>query len=241
MTFEMTSVEWWGVRIDEPVTVLTDLMVSAVCFYAYHQISHHKIRSKLNQYLRYYFLTMGLATLLGGIVGHGFLYAFRYTGDLAVSPWKLPGWLISMFSIALIERASIEYSRPLITNKQIFSFFAALNIIELVTFIIITFSTLNFFFVETHSAYGLLIVTSGFNGFVYHKTKSKGSKLALVAVAISAISALVYMNEWGIHRWFNHFDVSHIFMTASAWYFYRAAMAMERMDFKIPNNFQNKD
>jgi hypothetical protein len=238
MTFELTSVEWWGVRIDEPVTVVTDLMVSAVCIYAFFQVSRHKIKSKLNQYLRYYFLTMGLATFLGGIVGHGFLYAFQYSGDLAVSPWKLPGWLISMFSIALIERASIEYSRPLISNKAIFSFFAALNIAELVTFIIITFSTLNFFFVETHSAYGLLIVTSGFNGFVYHKTKSKGSILALIAVAISAISALVYMNEWGIHRWFNHFDVSHLFMTASAWFFYKASMAMEKLDQRSSNHVQ---
>lgn len=223
----MTSVECWGLRIDEPVTVVTDLMVSAVCFYAFYQISKHKSKVKLNQYLRFYFLSMGLATFLGGIIGHGFLYALPFNESLAVSPWKLPGWLVSMFSIALLERASIEYSKPLIVKSSVFRFFAALNIVELTTFVIITFTTLNFFFVEVHSAYGLLIVTSGFNGYIYKQTKSRASKTALIAVGFSAISALVYMNEWGIHTWFNHFDVSHIFMTLSAWYFYRAAMVMD--------------
>lgn len=227
MIVEMTSIEWWGVRIDEPVTVITDLLVSCICFYAFIKIHRHQKDLKLTRYLKFYFLTMGLATFLGGIVGHGFLYALPYQGDLPVSPWKLPGWLVSMFSIALIERASIEYSRPLIKDHRIFKFFAGLNLLELITFISITFSTLNFFFVEVHSAYGLLIVTCGFNGFIYFKTRSRGSKLALIAVAISSISALVYMNQWGFHRWFNHFDVSHLFMALSAWYFYQAAIHMK--------------
>jgi hypothetical protein len=235
MTFEMTSVEWMGIRIDEPVTVITDLMVSFVCFYAFFQIAYRKENIKLNQYLKFYFLSMGIATAIGGLIGHGFLYALPFPDGWEVSPWKLPGWLVSMFSIALIERASIEYSRPLIHNKKVFTFFARLNIIELVTFVIITFSTLNFFFVETHSAYGLLVVTSGFNGYVYRKTRSEGSRLALIAVSISAISALVYMNEWGIHRWFNHFDVSHVFMTLSAWFFYKSSMAMQTLDPSVEN------
>ena len=229
MTFEMTTIEWMGIRIDEPVTVLTDLLVSAVCFFAYYKVAHHKEPHKLHSHLKYYFLSMGIATTLGGIIGHGFLYALPYSGEWAVSPWKLPGWLVSMFSITLIERASIHYSRPLIRRQEIFRFFAGLNIVELITFVAITFTTLDFFYVEVHSAYGLLVVTSGFHGYIYLKTRAKGSKLALIAVGISAISALIYMNEWGIHKWFNHFDVSHVFMALSAWFFYRSAMSMGKL------------
>lgn len=166
---------------------------------------------------------MGIATTIGGIVGHGFLYAFSYNESLPVSPWKLPGWLTSMISIAMVERASIEYARKLI-KPAVGTFFAWLNIIELITFIIITFSTLNFFFVEVHSAYGLLIVVAGFNGFVYYKTRSEGSKYYLIAVGVSAISALVFMNELGLHTWFNHYDLSHCIMTLSAYFFYRGSM-----------------
>ena len=101
-----------------------------------------------------------------------------------------------------------------------------MNIIELTTFVIITFSTLNFFFVEVHSAYGLLIIANSFNFVVYRKTGSQASKLFLIAVGISVISALIFMNEWGISPWFNHFDISHILMSCSAFVFYKGSMKM---------------
>ena len=219
MDFELTSIDIFGIRLDEPVTTITDLMVSAVCYLAFYRLHKDRPNTKLNIYMKFYFLSMGLATTIGGIIGHGFLYAFSFA-------WKLPGWLTSMFSIALLERASIEYCRPQIKNKAVFGFFTWLNIVELLTFVTITFMTLNFFFVEVHSAYGLLVVVTGFQGYVYLKTRSEASRLALIAVGISSISAIIYMNEWGISKWFNHFDISHVFMTASAWFFYRSAMRM---------------
>lgn len=169
-------------------------------------------------------MSMGIATTIGGLVGHGFLYMFSYNLELPVSPWKLPGWLTSMISIAMVERASIEYARKLI-KPRVGTFFAWLNIIELITFIVITFSTLNFFFVEVHSAYGLLVVVASFNTYVFYRTRSVGSRNYLIAVGISALSALIFMNEWGLHQWFNHFDISHCLMTLSAYFFFRGSMA----------------
>lgn len=241
MIFEQPSIFPFGIRIDEPVTTITDLMVSFVCLYAFCKLNKINVKNKVHLYLRYYFLSMGIATIIGGIVGHGFLYLFEAQWELpegfldiiakifgedllknVANPWKLPGWLTSMFSIALVERASIQYARPLI-SKKVGSFFAWLNIIELLTFVTLTFITLNFFFVEVHSAYGLLIVVLGFNMIVFFKTRKKGSKLFLLAVGFSAIGALFFMNKWGFSPWFNHFDISHLFMTCSAFYFYLGA------------------
>jgi len=119
MEFQQPSIFIYGFRIDEPVTVLTDLLVSAVCFYAYIKLRKIRSGNKVHMYLKHYFLTMALATGIGGLLGHGFLYAFEKSIDitLEVSPWKLPAWLISMFSIMLIERAAIEYARPIINPK----------------------------------------------------------------------------------------------------------------------------
>ncbi|MBU8893911.1 MAG: hypothetical protein KOO66_14110 [Bacteroidales bacterium] len=241
MIYKQPSIFPFGLRIDEPVTTITDLMVSFVCFYAFCKLNNEKVENKVHLYLRYYFLSMGIATAVGGIIGHGFLYLFDTQWELhmgfiniiskvfgedllkeVANPWKLPAWLTSMFSIVLVERASIEYARPLI-HRKVGSFFAWLNIIELLTFITITFLTLNFFFVEVHSAYGLLLVVTSFNLIVYLKTRKKGSKLFLIAVGFSAIGALFFMNKWGICPWFNHFDISHVFMTFSAIYFYFGA------------------
>lgn len=218
MNLPQTSIELYGIRIDEPVVAFTDLIVSAVCFYAFYKLNKIKLKNNVHWNLKYYFLSMAIATFIGGVIGHGFLYLLSFA-------WKLPGWLTSMFSIALLERASILYAKPLIKPK-IGRFFATMNLIELSTFIIITFSTLNFFFVEVHSAYGLLFIVTSFNIVVYRKTKSEASKLFLFAVSISAISAVIFMNEWGFSKWFNHYDISHIFMSISAFIFYKGSLKM---------------
>jgi hypothetical protein len=35
---------------------------------------------------------------------------------------------------------------------------------------------------------------------------------------------MVFMNEWGISKWFNHFDISHTLLSISAFLFYKGAM-----------------
>ena len=241
MEFELTQLIIGGFRIDEPVTVLTDLIVSAICFYGFYKLSLKPIKNKVHLYLKYYFLSMGIATFIGGIVGHGFLYMLDAQWELpqgfvnfmtnivgenrmneAANPWKLPGWLTSMFSVALVERAAIEYARTII-SKRVMNVFAWLNIIELLIFVTITFLTLNFFFVEVHTFYGFMIIVLSLNSIIYYKTRSKGSRAFLLAVGFAAIAALFFMNQWSLHKWFNYFDISHTFMALSAYMFYRGS------------------
>lgn len=235
-----------NIRIDEPVTTLTDVMVSLVCFYAFFKLKGEGKKGRLYFYLRFYFLSMGIATAIGGLIGHGFLYVFQAEWKLseeylhfvskifgdkilheAANPWKLPGWLTSMFSIALVERATIEHAKNHI-KPSYGKLFSYLNLIELALFVALTFSTLNFFFVEIHSFYGVMLVVGGFNLFGYLKTRKKGNKLFLIAVAFTAISALFFMNEWSLNVWFNHLDFSHTFMAIAAFFFYKGACFMLR-------------
>ncbi|HYW94759.1 MAG TPA: hypothetical protein VE870_04175 [Bacteroidales bacterium] len=211
----MTYVDIMGLRILEPVTTATDLIVSAVCFYAFFRLLK-KDRSELYfKYFNWFFLTMGLATAIGGLIGHGFLYAFSFE-------WKLPGWLTSMLSISLLERASIGYAKPLLKPK-LRVFLDRANIIELLLFMTLTFSTLNFFFVEVHSAFGLLVVNTPLHLYVYWKTRSAGSKYMLVAISFAMFSAIFFMNEISVHKWFNYFDISHLLMAMGCWFFYQTA------------------
>ena len=242
--FAQPSVFIWGLRIDEPVTTATDVLVSVLCFIFYIKLSKLHITNKTSFYLRYYFLSMGIATFIGGVIGHGFLYMFEAKWELSkeyinfitsivsenkmnesANPWKLPGWLTSMFSVALVERAAIENARTHI-KPAIARFFSWLNIFELLFFMFITFSTLNFFFVEVHTFYGFMIIVLSFNGYKYIKTRSKGSKLFLIAVGFAALAALFFMNEWVISKWYNHFDISHTFMAMSAYFFFLGSKAV---------------
>jgi hypothetical protein len=206
----------FGIQVNEPVTTVTALMISAVCLYAFIKLSKIPSAGRVHFFLRFYFLAMAIATANGGIIGHAFLFHFSFA-------WKLIGWITSMMAIMLVERASIEYTSHFI-KPSLAKLLRWINIIELATFITLTIHFLKFFFVEIHTTYGLLIVVSSLHFFVYSKIKSRGSLLFLIAVGFSAISALIYMNEWDVSKWFNHSDLSHIFLVITAWFFYLGAV-----------------
>src|SRR3546814_4948429 len=61
---------------------------------------------------RAYFLFIGIATFIGAIVGHGFLYA--------LSPsWKILGWGFGMVAINVMERVMINYSKPRSEERRV--------------------------------------------------------------------------------------------------------------------------
>ena len=134
---EINTINIWGIRIDEPIVTITDLLVTVVCFIAAYKIHKSGKKEKTFIYFKIYFFTMALATLFGGIIGHAFLYAFSFY-------WKLPGWILSMISIMFVERAVIEHTRILL-NSSIVRILGIVNIIEFLTFVTLTIISLNFF------------------------------------------------------------------------------------------------
>jgi len=225
MEFEKTSIDLFGLLIQEPVTALTDLLVSGVCLYAFLKLKSSKASTSL---LRYYFLTMALATAYGGIAGHAFMNYLEFG-------WKVPGWLMSMFSVALLERSAITHARPLLTEKQ-GNFFTWLNSIELVVLTIIVLVTLNFKFVEGHAAYGLLVIVFSFEAYIFKMNRAEGSALFLAATGIAALAATVHLSQFTIHTWFNHLDLSHVLMAASAYVFFLAGQKVEQDP--LPSNMR---
>lgn len=216
------SIEVFGLLILEPITTLTDLLVSVVCFYAFFQLYTGKSKEIHIRLFTWFFFSMGFATAIGGLIGHAFIYAFSF-------PWKLPGWLFSMLAIALLERASIKFAKPIL-NEKLRMFMDWGNIAELSIFIVLTFSSLNFFFVEVHSAYGLLVINTPIHIYIYLRTKNEGSKLMLIAISFAMLSALIFMNEVAICKWFNHFDISHTLMAIGAFFFYRASLKLGSLE-----------
>lgn len=64
MEHNETSIVLFGVKISEPITSLTDLLVSAVCLYAYLKLTKSKTNSPVVKLFFYYFLTMAISWLL---------------------------------------------------------------------------------------------------------------------------------------------------------------------------------
>lgn len=224
---QQPPVSVFNIKVEEPVTMITDLVISAVCYYAFVRLRKQTELSRPQQLLRYYFLMMGFATTIGGIFGHGFLYYFGLN-------WKLPGWLTSMFAVTLIERASIEQTKPIV-NPNILRVLKVANVIELVTFVSLTFVTLffrlldprdSFRFVEIHTAYGLLLIVLPLQAFVYWTTRNPGSRLFLMGIGFVIFTAFIYYFEFALSIWFNQHDISHLFIALASWLFYRGTLRL---------------
>jgi hypothetical protein len=208
----INTIYFAGIRIDEPIVTLTDLLVSVLCFMFAYQLHKSKKTEKVFLYFKRYFFIMGIATALGGLIGHAFLYQFSFF-------WKLPGWITSMVSIMFVERAAIEHTRIRLSSSIVKSL-KILNIIEFLTFLTLTIVSLNFFFVEFHSGYGLMFVVLSLEGFLFLKTKNEASKFILIGIAFAAAAALFFMNKISPHQWFNYLSVSHVLMAIAACFFY---------------------
>lgn len=212
------SIYPFGIRIDEPIATVTDLLVSAVCLYAYFGMKRRGLNAWSQIHFRRYFLLVSIATALGGLIGHGFLYAFSFA-------WKLPGWIVGIVSVALVERSAISHAKGLI-RPEIATFFLVFNIIEMVAILVITIVTMDFKWVEYHNAYGLIINVAGFHGYTWYRTRDPGSFIILGAVGISAIASVVFTNRLSLHTWFNYLDASHVLLALAAYVMYRGAIRL---------------
>ena len=219
---EIITIHIFGVRIDEPIVTLTDLLVSVVCFIYAYKIQKSGKTERTFLYFKIYFFTMGIATLLGGIVGHAFLYLFSFY-------WKLPGWIMSMISIMFLERAVIEHTRIWL-KPSVIKILSIINILEFITFLTLTITSLDFFFVEFHSGYGLMFVVLSLEGFLFLKTKNTAGKYMLAGVGFAALAALFFMTKMSPHLWFDYLCVSHVLMAIAATFFY---LGIIRIDMSV--------
>jgi hypothetical protein len=203
----------WGIRIDEPVTTATDILVGLTCLVCAYKLRPLYNGSFMHKQIMLYFILMGIATLLGGILGHGFLYALGFF-------WKLPGWLLSMIAVNLLERVMIHFSASQLSPKML-RFFSIFNIIELVVFMALAFGTLNFLYVQIHSTYGFLIVVFSFCLYNYRRDHHPEiMKNMMIGVWWIFVCAVVFVAKISISQWFNHADLAHMFMFIGAIYFY---------------------
>ena len=225
---ENTTINLLGIRIDEPIVTLTDLLVSVLCFIFAYKIHKSRKSEKVFLYFKIYFFTMGIATFLGGIIGHAFLYLFSFY-------WKLPGWIMSMISIMFVERAAIEHTR-IFLKPAVVNVLGVINIIEFITFLTLTVITLDFFFVEFHSGYGLMFVLLSLEGLLFLKTKNKAGKYMLAGVGFAALAAIFFMFKSSPHFWFNYLCAAHVLMAIAATFFYLGTIRIDMSNIKKSAN-----
>ncbi len=209
------SIEILNIRIDEPITTATDLLLAAVCLYAFFRISKHEYFGKMKGYFKYYFLTLGLGAVFGGICGHAFQYRLA-------EEWKLVSWVLTLGSVALMAHALTEVAKPLV-RPGISRIISRFNLLIFAIALFYTLWTMAFSPVKYFTIYGMLVVVGSLSYFVYHRTGNRGMLILMGAVGVGFLSAIIFSFEWGLSPWFNHNDISHLILTFSAYHIYRGA------------------
>jgi hypothetical protein len=221
---EQPPIYLFDIKIQEPVTSLTDIIVGVACLYFFQLLRSKTPENRMFFYFRMFFLLTGIGTILGGLLGHAFLYTIE-------NDWlKTPGWLISMVGVTMIERGCIEHSKNLL-KPNLLRFFKVLNIVELLVFMALSFYYLDFLYVQVHSTYGLVVVVFAFELYVYLKTKQREIIYILLAVLSMVICAVVYSAKVAIHPFFNHADLAHVFMLISAILCYKGISRMQKISY----------
>lgn len=207
---------WLGnIRIDEPITTLTDILFVTVCIYTFIKTKNKSNALGVNLY-RYFFLITGFSTLISALIGHAFLYYFGLKG-------KCISWEINILSVSIASFAAIYHTRNTI-HKKLFIFLILINLLETLYALIFTGMYPTFVIVEIHSAFCLLIMVTILESRYYHQTKSKISKHLLLGVTIAILAVLVHIFKLAISNWFNHMDLSHIIMCISVYVMHKGIL-----------------
>jgi hypothetical protein len=215
------SVEILGIRIDEPVTTLTDLVLAGVCFYAFFRIRRLARSGKADSSgttvcFEVFFISLGLGALFGGLLGHGFLYGLA-------PPWKLLSWVLLLLSVASFIQALLWLVRALV-KPRVYRTALWLNLLFLVVAIIFTVKTIQFSPVKYYFLFGMFLVGGPLSYFIFRRTGNRGMIPLMLAISLALPTAFIFSFKWAISPWFNHNDISHLILIFCTLIIYRGAV-----------------
>jgi hypothetical protein len=215
------SIYLFGVLIEEPICTLTDFLVAIICFYYYIKLGKSSSWDE-NRLWRYYFFFIMLATFLGGLLGHAFLYC----GSFAAM--KLPGWLSGMFAMSVLSQISINLF--FVEKNKFYFSFSIINVFIFMVMLLLELYNLAFSYVQIHSGLLLLLLILPMQVLSIKQNGSEKGKNIIYALLLAGIGSFFFTNKIGLNPWFNHIDISHFFLALSMYVISKAALYEERKE-----------
>jgi hypothetical protein len=216
--YQNPSITIGHLQIDEPITTLTDFLFIAVCVFAFVKTKHLSHYKGVNLY-RWFFLLTGFSSFVAAIIGHAFLYYFGFEA-------KIYGWVTGIISVSFAQFAALHHTRSSISAGT-FKVLQLANYLEIAFVTVLLFKVWSFTVVEIHTAYSLVLNVVILEGIHYRKTRSLLSKNMLIGVGIAVLAVMCHIFKLAISKWFNHLDLSHIFMAASMYMMYRGVASFK--------------
>jgi hypothetical protein len=209
--FQNPDIYIGSLKIQEPITVLTDVFVACVCVLAFIKTKTKKSTKGIQLY-RWFFLTTGISTLVSAIIGHAFLYQWGFSA-------KIYGWVTGIISVAFGQYAALYHTKETFGEKKFNALFW-INAFEICLALILVFVIFSFVVVEVHSAIALVLGVTILEYVHYKKTNSTLSKHMMIGVGIAVLAVLCHVFKLAISVWFNHLDLSHVIIAIAVYVMY---------------------
>lgn len=200
-----TSIFLYGYQLSDPITVLTDLLITFYSLFVFINLKKGNTDSIIVQDWKAFYLYMFYSSLLGALNHAGYY--------LMTESFRLGIWLgmqvtacVAIFFAVLATAKTLNQPEK---EKKI-SVFAA---IIMLVFIVLSLILKNFHILKINIAASLIfIIIEHYKSFKKHTI---GSGLILYGMVVSIIPVLVHSFKWSFGIWFNHNDISHVIMFIS--------------------------
>lgn len=199
-----TTIYIYNFPIHEPVTVLTDYMITFLCFMFFFRLKNeNKIVSI--KYWKCFFLFFGVSTLVGGC-SHAL---FTIHEGFAYKSFWIAMQVLSGFAVFSAQQATYNTVLQNAKNRELWK---GSYILQLIIFLAGVFIFQNFLVVVLDNAIGLIPV------MILHFMDSKNSrqnKLIANGILISFLTAFVHGTKLSLNAYFNFNDISHVLIMIS--------------------------
>jgi len=188
------SITFSGFTLHEPVTVLTDLILSGFCLYL--SIKTGKSYAK---FWSAFFLSMSFATFIGAL-GHG----------LYIDKNNILQWISRTAGIVSVFWGEIASVMMLIKSRfrSILVAFVSLQLAVALAFIL---QRNEFKVVVTNGSIGFGVIVALIQIYLIRKGRI-GSQYILSGIAVNAVAGLIHKFHIAPSKWFNHNDLGHVIL-----------------------------
>lgn len=204
MNFDYTYIHLFGLKIFEPMAILTNFVIFVFCVYYFNQLNKYSL--KYPKQMATFLLSMGISSCFGSIA-HGAHYQL---GDVFFKLILFASHALNLMAVYFCFMAANTYShnykRP---NKYLQKIVLAIFFILLV----IAFIYGNFIVVKLPAGavlvYSLIVHAKGY-------TKLKDGSIYIVqGIAISFLSIIIHSFKISVSDWFNYKDIAHLIIVVS--------------------------
>jgi hypothetical protein len=226
--FEKLEIELFGLIIQEPNGVISDLVMSIVSIILGILLIRKYGKSEFEKWWIAFFILYGISAFLGAF-GHGFYHYFAALG-------KVPNWVTGIPIIYFIELAMISLITDLNRKRTLKLLALSKMVLVYLIFIWICFTVpidekpkLPFLPIAFNTILGVTL-SAGVLGYQFYRRES-AFKQIVIGVIVMVPSAFVFLMKINPAQWFDKNDLSHLLLTVGIIFFYLGIVKVKKSGF----------